>query len=400
MTVTKTRLPTRGRRRAAGAIGVLATGAALLRGAAAPAAAVEYYRSDAHGTRLGRLDGNPAARAGYTLAVDAPDEAQAAGLAARRRLLHAGAVVTEWRRTAAGDGSVERELQDGRVVAERRYDSTGRLLDESRFGAAGELLRRAEYIYRGGALRRIDHYDGAGELTATEQYELTRGGRLRAFSYTPGGARAAAGTADTAIVHFLFHHGELLEERRREGDAEVILRFRGGEQQAAEQWRGDQLVTERSVGARVDIPGGTRTEATLDDAGRVASERVYDVAGGDQDARLREERRYRYRADGTVLSLQVIGPSGLETTDYEFGDDGRLVREQVRRRGRLVRVIAYPASGERVEEVHGGDDTVLRVIWSNDEPVREELLRAGEVVRTRDLAPAAETGEAPAAGTS
>jgi hypothetical protein len=382
-----------------GACTVLAACAALLLAGAAPAAAVEYYRSDAHGTRLARLDAGPAAHAGYTLAVDTPDEALAAGLLARRRLFSAGAVVTEWRRAADGDGSVEREVQAGRVVAERRYDSGGRLLAESFFDPAGELLRRAELTYQDGALRRIHHYDAAGEVTATEEYEVTRGGRLRGFSFTPAGA------ADSAIVHFLFHRGELLEERRREGDAEVILRFRDGEQLADEQWRGEQLVTEASGGARVDVAGATRTETTLDDAGRVVSERKYDIADGDgAPGRLREERHYRYRDDGSVLSLQVVGPSGRETTDYEFGDDGRLLREKVRRRGRLVQMIAYPAPGERVEEVYGAGGTVLRVIWRDDKPIREELLSDGEVVRTRDLDSATEAdadpGAAPAAGTS
>ena len=405
MTATRLQRPAaRGRAVAAGGFTALAACAALLLAATAPAAAVEYYRSDAHGTRLSRLDGDPAAHPGYALAVDAPDEAQAAGLAARRRLLHAGAVVGEWRRTAHGDGSVERELQAGQVVAERRYDDAGRLLEESRFAVGGELLRRAVLIYRGAALHRIHRYDGAGELAATEDYELTSSGRLRGFSHTPAETAGTAETAGPAVVRFLFHQGELVEERRRAGEVEEILRFRGGEQLAAEQWHGDSLVSERSAGARIDHPGGTRTETTVDGAGRVETERVYDIADGEDAVRLLEERSYRYRDDGTVLSLQVIGQSGMETVDYEFGDDGRLVREQVRRRGRLVRVISYPSPRERVEDVHAAGNTVLRVTWRDGERIREELLSDGEVVRSRDLSPGLAPGDglapAPAAGTS
>ena len=405
MTATRLQRPTaRGRAVAAGGCAAFAACAALLLAGTPPAAAVEYYRSDAHGTRLARLDGDPASHPEYALAVDAAGEAQAAGLAARRRLLRAGTVVTEWRRSADGDGSVERELQAGQVVAERRYDDAGRLLEESHFAAGGDVLRRAVLIYRGAALRRIQRYDGGGELTATEDYELTSSGRLRGFSHTPADPSGTADTAETAVVHFLFHQGELVEERRRAGQAEVILRFRGGEQLAAEQWRGEQLVTARSAGARIDHRRGTRTETTVDGAGRVETERVYDIAGGEDAARLLEERSYRYRDDGTVRSLQVIGQSGRETVDYEFGDHGRLLREQVRRRGRLVRVVSYPSPGERVEEVHGADNTVLRVIWRDDQPIREELVSDGEVVRSRDLAPGAAPGggsaPAPGAGTS
>ena len=329
--------------------------------------------------------------------MDTPDEAQAAGLSARRRLLQAGAVIAEWRRRADGDGSVEHELEAGRVVAERRYDAAGLLLEERSFSAACSLLRRAVMVYRGGMLRRIDRYDGAGALTATEEYRLTSSGRLRGFSHTPADpsvsdGQAAAGNAAGTSVDFLFFRGELVEERRRTGAAEVILRFRGGEPLATEQWQGERLVSEDSAGARLDHAAATRTETTVDAAGRVESERVYDVAEGEDGARLVEERRYRYRADGSLLSLRVIGQSGTEAVDYEFGDDGRLLRERVRRRGRLVRVTSYPSPEERVVEVHAEDDTVLRVTWRGDEPIREELLRGGEVVRTRELAPGAGHG--------
>ncbi len=398
MTAARLQRPAERRPAAAGGgFSVLAACAALLVSGTWPAAAVDYYRSDAYGTRLARLAGDPAGHHGYALAVDTPGEAQAAGLSARRRLLQAGAVVAEWRRRADGDGSVEHELEADQVVAERRYDAVGRLLEERRFSAAGNLVRRAVLTYRGGTLRRIERYDGAGALTATEEYDLTRSGRLRRFSHTPADppvsdAAAGAGTSAGTSVDFLFFRGELIEERRRAGDAEVILRFLGGEPLAAEQWQGERLVSEGGAGARIDHAAATRTETTVDGAGRVESERVYDVAAGEDDARLVEERRYRYRPDGSVLSLQVIGRSGTEAVDYEFGDDGRLVRERVRRRGRLVRVTSYPSPEERVVEVHAEGGTVLRVTWRGDEPIREELLRGGEVVRTRELAPGAAPG--------
>ncbi len=403
MTATRfRRLAARGRAAATGGISALAACAALLLAGTPPAAGVEYYRSDAYGTRLAPLHGDSAGHPGYALAVDTPDEAKAAGLAARRQLLQGGTVITEWRRSTDGDGSVESELHTGELVAERRYDAAGRLIEELHF-AAGDLLRRAVLTYSGGMLRRIQRYDGAGTLTATENYELTSSGRLRGFSHTPAGAAATGATGALAgtSLGFLFHRGELVEERRRTGDAEVIERFRGGEQLAAERWRGEQLVSERSAGARIDHPGGTRTDTTVDDAGRVESERVYDITDG-EDARLLEERTYGYRDDGTVLSVQVIGASGTETVDYQFGDDGRLVREQVRRRGRLVRVVTYLSPDERVVEVHAAGGTVLRVLWRDGEPIREQLLRGGEVVRSRDLAPdtAPGGGSAPLPDTS
>lgn len=380
-------LPARGLALVAGAF------AAVLTVAPPPAAGVEYYRSDAHGTPLQNLDGDPSAYQGFALAVDSPAEAEAVGLAGRRRLLHRGAAVEEWRHSAADEGSVERHLRDGRLVAERRFDSGGRLLEERLFATDGALQGRAVFTYRGASLRQVHRYDGEGFLLATEDYELTTAGRLRRFTSTPGAAPVAEAPPPEALT-FVYHQGQLVEERHRVGGDELIMRFHDGEQYAHERWRGEQVVAERydgvpdqaaQVDTTVDHTDGTQRETTYDDAGNPVAVRVYDTDPGGE--KLLEEHRYRYHDDTTLHSLAVVGAAGREIVDYTFDDTGRLIREQVRRRGRLVRVISYPVPGERVEEVHGTDGTVLRVLWRDGLRMREDFLHDGVLVRTRHLTP-------------
>ena len=366
--------------------------------ATVPLAAAEYYRADRFGTPLAPLAGDPGPGAGFVLAVDTAAEAEAAGLQARRRLLQGGETVHEWRRTAAGEGSLEQELEAGRMVAERRYDGAGLLLEERRFAASGELQRRDVLSYRGSALYRVETYDAAGALLAADRFDLTAAGRLRRFTRIPG-PDAGAGAAPAALS-LVFGRGQVIEERLGFGDDELIVRSAGGAEHAREEWAGDRLLAEHrfppaapaaagepAAATSVDGLAGTRTETTSDAAGRPEVVRRYAVSGAHDGDRLLEERRFRYHADGSLASLEVAGESGIETYRYTYDAGGRRLREEYRRRGRVVRVTTYPTPEERIDEVYSADDTVLRVFWRDQVRVREELLRDGALIRTHEPAP-------------
>ena len=368
--------------------------------AAVPLAAAEYYRADRFGTPLEPLDGDPGPGAGFVLAVDTAAEAEAAGLQARRRLLQGGATVHEWRRAAAAEGSLEQELEAGRMVAERRFDGAGLLLEERRFAASGELHRRDVLRYRGSNLYRVETYDAAGTLLATDSFDLTAAGRLRRFTRIP----VAAASADTApaVLSLVFGRGQVIEERHGVGDHELIVRSAEGTEYAREEWAGDRLLAERrsppaaagepAAVTSVDGLAGTRTETASDAAGRPQVVRTYAVSGADDGDRLLEERRFHYHADGSLASLEVAGESGIETYRYAYDAGGRRVREEYRRRGRVVRVTTYPTPAERIDEVYSADNTVLRVFWRNQVRVREELLRAGALIGTHEPAPSPAVG--------
>ena len=366
--------------------------------ATVPLAAAEYYRADRFGTPLEPLDGDPGPGAGYVLAVDTAAEAEAVGLQARRRLLQGGETVHEWRRTAVDEGSLEQELEAGRMVAERRYDGAGLLLEERRF-AAGELHRRDVLRYRGSTLYQVETYDAAGSLLATDSFDRTAAGRLRRFTRIP--EPAAYGAAAPTVLGLVFGRGQVIEERHGVGDDELIVRSAGGTEYAREEWAGDRLLAEHrsppaageaAAATSVDGLAGIRTEISNDAAGRPQVVRRYAVGSADAGDRLLEERRLHYHADGSLASQEVAGESGIETLRYTYDAGGRRVREEYRRRGRVVRVTTYPTPGERIDEVYSADDTVLRVFWRNQVRVREELLRDGALIRTHEPAPSAAPG--------
>ena len=359
--------------------------------AATPLAALEYYRADRFGTPLQLLAGAPESGAGFVLAVDTTAEAEAAGLVARRRLLSDGATVREWRRTATGGGSLERELEAGRVVAERRYDVAGLLLEERHFAATGELRRRDVLVYRGSTLHQVERYAATGALLATDRYDLSAAGRLRRFTRVP--APGASGGGAPAALSLMFRRGGLIEERHGAGDAELIVRSAGGTGYARQQWDGERLLAEQrfpraaagesAPETSIDRRAETRTETTYDAAGRPSVVRVYAAGAGGP---LLEERSYRYHAAGSLESLEVAGERGIETFRYGYDAGGRRVREEYRRRGRVQRVTTFPTPAEQVDEVYRADGTVWRVFRRDQVRVREELLRDGAVIRVHEPA--------------
>lgn len=372
----------------------LALALALAWVATVPLTAAEYYRADRFGTPLEPLDGDPGPGAGFVLAIDTAAEAEAAGLQARRRLLQGGETVHEWRRTAAGAGSLEQELEAGRMVAERRYDGAGLLLEERRFAATGELHRRDVLRYRGSSLYQVETYDAAGALLATDSFDRTAAGRLRRFTRIP--VPDAGGGAAPTLLSLVFGRGQVIEERHGDGDGELIVRSAEGTEYAREEWAGDRLLAEHrsppaaagepAASTSVDGLAGIRTETANDAAGRPAVVRSYAVSGADAGDRLLEERRFRYHADGSLAALEVAGESGIESYRYTYDAGGRRVREEYRRRGRVVRVTTYPTPEERIDEVYSADDTVVRVFWRNQVRVREELLRDGALIRIHEPA--------------
>ena len=204
------------------------------------------------------------------------------------------------------------------------------------------------------------------------------------------------------MLSLVFGRGQVIEERHGAGDDEVIVRSAGGTEYARAEWAGNRLLAEHgsppaaagepAVAISVDALAGTRTETMHDTAGRPEVVRRYAVSGADDGDRLLEERRFRYHADGSVAALEVAGESGIETFRYAYDASGRRVREEYRRRGRAVRVTTYPTPEERIDEVYGADDTVLRVFWQNQVRVREELLRDGVIIRTYEPAPSSAVG--------
>ena len=354
---------------------------------AAAAAAVDYFEADRFGTALAPLDGSATGRPEWVLAVDSAAEAAAAGLLERRRLLRDGTVLQEWRSAATGAGTVERELQQGRVVAEQVRGPTGLLTEERWFTPDGELQRHDLWSYSGTALRRVDSFDGGGALLASATYALTAAGRLRHFTHTaapvepaPTGAAAGAGPA-VHELSLVFRAGDLVELRRADGREELIRRYEtpGGRS-------GDQPSAAPERPARAAAPE-TRTEISYDAAGRVARMRVYATAaeprpeqrvqGAPQDALL-QDRMFHYNDDGTLRLLEVLGSgagsAGRETWAYTYDESGRQIAEEYRRRGAVVRISTFPSATERVDRLYRGGVAFLRQVWRAGVKLSEELL--------------------------
>jgi hypothetical protein len=87
--------------------------------------------------------------------------------------------------------------------------------------------------------------------------------------------------------------------------------------------------------------------------------------------------------DGYVVSRMRRGPDGLEAWKYALRADGSVSRVEYSRRGSLEKVTIYGDAGARTEELYTGGEMFLRVFYSGDQRVREEVWSGGSLVRTR-----------------
>ena len=349
--------------------------AACLAAAAVAGWTVDYFEADRHGTALAPLAAERAERPGWVLAVDSRAEAAAAGRLARRRLLHGGSVLQEWRTETVAQGTVEREFRHGRVVAERLQGPDGLLLEERRFTPAGELQQRNRWSYSDGGLRHVQSFDGAGEMIAAATYALSTAGRLRHFTHAAGGVTpppTAAGPGrdpDVYELSLVFAAGNLIEQRLAYGGAELVRRY-----PAAGRPEGGPAPAEAASTAPEIATG---TEVSYDAAGRVARVRVY-ARGADSEPELREERIHHYNSEGMLRLLEVVDArvdgAGRETWEYAYGASGRLLREEYRRRGALVRVSTFPTEEQRVDLFYRRGHAFLRQVWRGGVKLGEELL--------------------------
>lgn len=243
-------------------------------------------------------------------------------------------------------------------------------------------VERSELEYDGGTLRSRRRYvDDA--LVSTEHYRYWADGSLRVVR------RIASGGAS---VEYRYREGRLEEEWVFSESSSVHTRYDEAGRLVERTTREDDGVVERETrsywGEAPDAPlsevvvfaDGERTVNRYDESGRllgssvardgeVSSDRIRVY----EEGRLVEEREQR---EGVTLVWR-----------YEYEGD-ELVTERSYEDGVLVKLIDYAREEfTRVESVYRDGDEALRVYYDGRDRVREEVVRDGEIIRTRTFGP-------------
>ena len=93
--------------------------------------------------------------------------------------------------------------------------------------------------------------------------------------------------------------------------------------------------------------------------------------------------KYFYDEEGRVVREIYTEAAGKGEKRYEYDEEGGVSRESFYRRGRLEKVRIYTGENAWHEEILKNGVLALRVYYTGGEKVREEFIRAGQVVRER-----------------
>ncbi len=258
-----------------------------------------------------------------------------------------------------------------------RVERAGAIETQTWF-AGGDVVERTELEYADGRLvsRRI-HRDG--ELAASEEYRYWSDGSLRLVRRT--------GERDTT-VEYRYHDGRLDEEWILRPTSHERIRYdEVGRIVTRTRWSGDEIVeresreywgpSARDAVRRVVVTEVDReTVSRYDESGRLLGSSV------SRDGTV-ESDRIRVFEDGRVVEEREERGGVMRVWRYEY-ENGTLRRERHLENDSLVRIIVHTEGDvTRVESLYRDGEETLRISFRGEERVREEIIRDGEVIRTR-----------------
>ncbi len=252
-----------------------------------------------------------------------------------------------------------------------------------------EPVRRTELEHTDGRLvsRRI--YRGE-ELAATEHLRYWADGSLRLMRRI--GERGTT-------VEYRYRDGRLVEEWVDTGTSRERLRYDSvGRLEERTRWDGEELVERETREYWGPLAGDMIRRAIIASSDRETTYR-YDESGrllgstASLDGALESDRTRRYE-EGLLVEERETRGVVERVRRYEHDDEGILVRERISENGVLVRVVSH-GSGEvgdgegalleytRVETLYRDGAETLRVYYRAEQRLLEQIVRDGEVVRTR-----------------
>ena len=264
----------------------------------------------------------------------------------------------------------------------------GTLVSEQRLDPDGALIERYEYRYRDG--RRIEarafRADAPGDAEQpvyTDSYSYSSDGMLRELRrrYVDNSERSS---------RYVFVRGRLLEEQHRSGEMLQRLRYDSLERvQQLQQLRDDELISSTRYHYRGD---SAQLEQTVEEQ---HDRDVVTVTSEYFDADQRSIRSVVSRNERTVsVGERSYGPHGLirevvtepgrrRVSSFEYDQDGRLTLQEDRLNERLQSRIIYPEQDRRIEERFHNGQLIVRLHYRDNEQIKREIIRDGEVVRSR-----------------
>jgi hypothetical protein len=358
--------------------GQLAAALLLLGAFSAPLAPAEAYRrSNSIGMDLGFVDRAEAGK-GFVLRIDDKPGAE------ERVLFEEGRETRRWTTKTGADGRVlEAAEKDGDRLVRTSYLDTGLVREEATFDG-DKLTERKRYAYSDGRLSTID-YGTAEKADYRDEYRYGTDGGLRevARTYADGVVKRSLYAAATGLILEEYHSGY---------GNDILVRYdESGRPAAQREWKGPDLKRttvfsyypndSRVLSQKVHLEAEGRDEVTrFNKDGDAETDEVFSGS-----ART-ETVRYSYASAGKPAKKTIENRDGVFTTSYTYDAEGGPDTEFVTSaRGEPVQKIVHTGESERYEEFYRDGAVFVRVFYKDNRAVKEEVVRNGSVIRTRDL---------------
>lgn len=307
----------------------------------------------------------------------------------------APAVAAQW--YVSNQFGIVRDPIDEEVAGEYEYVvhvERSRSIEIRTLYENAEAVERTELEYAEGRLLARRRYRG-GELRTTEYFRYWADGTLRVVRRI---------SERGATVEYRYRGGRLDEEWLVAGATTERTRYdAAGRIASRSRWEEDELVEreEREYWGEgsddplrrvVVVADGSETVSRYDESGRLLGSSVA------RDGEVASDRT-RVFEDG--LLVEEREHSGGVTKVWRYSYDGdELVEERFFEDDELVKITDYRVEGfSRLETLYRDGEQALRVYYDGRERAREEVVRDGEVIRTRSFGtPTAGDDDDPEAG--
>ncbi|MBU8912713.1 MAG: hypothetical protein KOO61_01735 [Spirochaetales bacterium] len=360
---------------------------------ALPTHSAELYRSNAVGIRgewINPDDADPQDPDSpeYLLEISFIDGTEI------RRLLNAGEEIQRVEVTREGTTTTEEVFRNDDLENRTVRRDDGVLLHETRY-SGGALTERWEYHYEGALLT-------SREVLGREDVLLYR----ESYSYWANGTLRSIVKEDESEIRteYRYKDGRLEEEWvSRPGESERF-EFDGAGRLVIRELFADDELTEQEVRLYWGADSGALLKQVVVSSGEQITRRGYDERGRLISERVEEsgdmvsELIRTFGEEFLVLEVETDG-DGERRWEYQYTEEGERERVAYREDGRLVEVsylvldpgdVPDDLPADRMTELFNRGEPILRIYYQGRQRLREEVIRNGEVIRTREFTPAAE----------
>jgi antitoxin component YwqK of YwqJK toxin-antitoxin module len=335
-----------------------------------------YYRSNSMGMQFDRVSVAGSRQFEFIL------EIEESGGKKIKRLLSGTVEKQRTVLTYNRQGVLQREtvFVNGALDSLHEYGPSGVLVREE-FYNAGNLLEKRRFFHSGVYIDRVETYNPEDLLLYTDYFFYIKGGRL-------GRVEREYSDGTEAVSEFSFAGGKLVGEWHGGNESGISMFYDSrGNNTYTEEWEGTELASrEENRFGEEHILSSTRTDYKNDTIlvqnyardGDMSEEIEYD--GG---VKIRENR-YQY-AEGKLSEKTSLNPGLSERWVYQYDGQGELIKE-IYEKNRLVNKIThYTEENTYNQELYRNGELFLRVYFEGDAKIKEEFIRKGETLRTREF---------------